>query len=317
MTIEETLISAGKEELQSFPRCGINFAAVLAYAKGQKEAVRKRKHLLYPLFASLAASAVVLSIALPLSLNRKVDHPDPISPLSVAPLTLREQMIQVGEVYFHDVLASRELKILDDYGQIGDLYIARIGGWISDATYHTETVGPVKFGFGDQNSIRIFDGKMFYTMKDAYRSLLLSSKQIQTIKDWFVGIHPWCNPDNPKDFPGGSELYGDPIVLEDKTAWDGNFAATSSLNQIDVTIDWNFNAHHFTSADFALYGVENVSCTGLTSEYFTTYPKDYPVGVNHRYRLLFATSGEEAIRDTIANLMTLDFVKGAAPAEVE
>jgi|GEM_PF-6025485 hypothetical protein len=45
----------------------------------------------------------------------------------------------------------------------------------------------------------------------------------------------------------------------------------------DVTIDWNFNSHHFVSEDFQDTAIQEVTC--LTASYFDQYPSSYPKGL--------------------------------------
>lgn|SRR5574344_1055341 len=316
MEIEERLHRIADQEFSRFPKMALEPFEVLSVAKRKREESHGRAKWLVLTLASGTAAMMALAIVLPITLgNTKSGSNNPSSSLTDGQ-TFKEKMLKAGEEFFKGKILPQGLSIVDDYGEISGAYVARFGGVLSDDQIHTETIGSLMIVSPDDNTIKVFDGTKIYSLKDAYRELLLDANELTRIKAQQVAWHSdlietekGLSSYAPYDYSG--ELFGDRIILEDKVYWDGNFEANSSKKALDVTIDWNFNAHHFLINDFHYDAIVNVEC--LTSSYFDTYASGYPFGVNQEYRLTLASEGEDQIKAAVAALKDRDYLKSVKP----
>lgn len=269
-----------------------------------KNKKRKLKSL-WPLFVAIGVVGMTLGIVLPIALAPRQAEVQ----RTFTDEELREGIIRAVRLQYKEYVDSPEdIFIRDDYGVFNGLYVARFDGLSAMTAFFKETINGLALVYSDSIRAMAYDGYSLYTIKAAYRDLKFDMADLRRIRDRQNELHPGI-----QDYVNGSfELdRSTPLVLEEKETWAGGFPDGFSGTELDVTIDWNFNAHVFKASDFKYDGVDSIRC--LTEEYFSRYGNDYPEGVNHRYRLQLKEGGKDAATKAINSIKDLDYVKRACP----
>lgn len=303
MTEVQTLLDFAKQGYEEAPRCLLSAEKALAYAKRRPLSEMKNRR-----WAIAGALLGALSFLLALPLGLTLASKREASPNSAA--LLREAMLEKAQAYYQGQILPEGLSLSEDYGDFSGVYVARFSGVSCFEGVSKETLPSAQFVYPNANGILAYDGLNLYSLKDAYRNLLLKSEELQTIAKESRIHWPWKDEEAESAF----ELHGDAIVLQTKTLWNGLLGTGDSRQAIDLTVDWNFNAHFLTLKDLpSSSSYSDVSC--LTPEYFEEYKNGYPREVNQRYRLTLVPEGEDALRQAIGELEKEDFVKSVAPAQ--
>ena len=222
-------------------------------------------------------------------------------------------------------------KIIEDYGKIGNAYVARFAISSKEhATLTRDTIRGTRFVNGpDYLPIMVYDGRYSYNLKGAYQQLILSYADLRKIDSLQNKVNPNYATLYETAYPidvdrgyaefcrSGKEFSNDrPLFLEKKVVWDGN---PEKGYGVRIEIDGSFNVHEFTAKDFA-FNIESITC-------LTPFPTDgdakakqglspmpgsdsfHPV-----YKVMLKSKND--FTPFIRYAETLDFVRRASPAVI-